>query len=319
MLKQAIIRIIIAIIMIAVLCDGGNAKAAAAEATAGAVTTGSSSLHVRASAGTGSAVLTSLKKGSYVTLLSRSGSWWHVEYAKGKTGYCHSDYITPVAGSAVTVRTRSGNLNVRQGPDTSHSRIGTLTRGETVIFLSEHGGWSRILFHGTRTGYVSSQYLSSYFAPVSLNVPNFKQTDSRWSAVLIGQSGKTMAQIGCATTAIAMMESYRSGTRVYPDAMAQRLRYTPDGSVYWPADYSVVTETAGYLNRIHTLLLQGKPVLLGARNSGGKQHWVVITGFGGGSALNASGFAIHDPGSSTRRNLQMFFDAYPMIYKYFHY
>ena len=296
-----------------------KADAASMDSQAGVVATSSGQLYVRSTASTSSSALTSLGKGSYVTLISKSGSWWYVEYAKGRYGYCHSDYITPVSGSAVTVATQSSNLNVRSGAGTSYSRTGSVAKGEAVIVLSGGSGWSRILYHGTKTGYVSSQYLSSYYSAVSLSVPSFKQTDSRWAAALVGESGKTMAQIGCATTAIAMMESYRSGRTIYPDAMAQSLRYTPDGSVYWPADYTTVTNGSGYLSRIYSLLKQGKPVLFGARNAYGKQHWVVITGFSGGDSLSAARFTIHDPGSSYRGNLQLLLNEYPTLYKYFYY
>lgn len=305
--------------MIGVLCSPEKAQAAALDSIPGAVTTNSGRLNVRAAASTGAATVSSLQKGSYVTLISKSGSWWQVEYAKGKYGYCHSDYITAVSGSAATVKTQSSNLNVRSGAGTSYSKTGSVAKGETVIVLSTANGWSRILYHGTKTGYVSAQYLSGYYAGVSLGVPSFKQTDSRWSGTLIGESGKTMAQIGCATTAVAMMESYRTGTTIYPDAMAQSLRYTGDGSLYWPTHYTTVTDNSGYLSRIYAQLTAGKPVLFGARNAYGKQHWVVITGFAGGSTLTASGFKVHDPGSSSRTDLQLFLNEYPTFYKYFHY
>lgn len=293
------------------------AQAATMDSKAGAVTTSGGRLNVRSSASTASATVATLSKGSYVTLISRSGDWWRVEYAKGKYGYCHRDYITVVEGSPVTVQTATGSLNVRSGPGTAYTRTATLAKGETVILLSTASGWSRVLYHGTKTGYVSAQYLSGHYGVVSLNVPDFKQNESRWAGTLIGQSGKTMAQIGCATTAIAMMESVRTGETVYPDEMAGRLRYTPSGSVYWPEHYNVVTNPGDYLNGIYTLLKQGKPVLLGARNAAGKQHWVVVTGFTGGSMLTAAGFTIRDPGSVSRTTLRQFLDLYPHFYKYF--
>jgi hypothetical protein len=127
-----------------------------------------------------------------------------------------------------------------------------------------------------------------------------------------------MSQIGCATTAIAMMESFRQGRTIYPDAQASQLRYTASGSVYWPSHYTVSTNSAGYLNRVLELLKQGKPVLLGATNSYGSQHWVVVTGFTGGSVTEAN-FTIHDPGTYYRTTLQEFLSVYPYFYKYFHY
>ena len=297
-------------------------KAAAASSYAGAVTTDGASLNVRAKASTASNVIATLAKGSYITLLSKTGSWWQVEYGKNQVGYCHADYITPVQGSPVNVKV-SGSLNVRTGPGTYYARAASLYNGETVLLLSTSNGWSRILYHGTKTGYVSSQYLSGNTSgggsnAVSLSVPSFKQTDSRWANVTIGSSGKTIAQIGCATTAIAMMESYRTGGVIYPDAMSRKLNYTSSGSVYWPSHYTTVTNSANYLNKIFTLLQQGKPVLLGAKNAYGGQHWVVITGFTGGS-VTASNFTINDPGSNSRTTLQQFLNAYPTFYKYFHY
>lgn len=296
-----------------------GAEAASHDSKAGAVTTSGGQLNVRREASSGAAVVASLKKGSYVTLIGKSGSWWKVEYDKDRYGYCHSDYITVVQGTPVTVTTRSGSLNVRSGAGTSYPKTASLPKGETVLFLKTQGGWSRILYHGTKTGYVSAQYLSNYFGSVSINVPDYKQTDPRWANVIIGESGKTFSQIGCATTAIAMMESVRTGIKILPDAMAQKLRYTAAGNVYWPADYRVVTNKSGYLSAVYNKLKQGKPVLFGAINSYGSQHWVVITGYSGGTSLDPSGFLIRDPGTYSRTNLQQFFAAYPNFYKYFYY
>ncbi len=322
-MKKRISVVLIAVILLGFLLPGVKVNAATATSKAGAVTTAGGSLNIRKSASTAGAVVGTLRKGSYITLLSRTGSWWHVEYGQGQYGYCHADYITIVQGTPATVATRSGSLNVRTGPGTGYTPVATLRKGETVLLLTTGGGWSRILYHGTKTGYVSAQYLSTGQGgagnrAVSLSVPSFKQTDSRWAQVKIGSSGKTMAQIGCATTAIAMMESYRTGQRIYPDAMAGKLRYTSTGSVYWPGHYITVTNGAGYLSAVYDQLKQGKPVLFGAKNNYGSQHWVVITGFAGGS-LEAANFTVNDPGSNTRTNLQQFLTAYPNFYKYFYY
>lgn len=276
-------------------------------------------LNVRSSPSANSAAVSRLSQGSYVTLISKAGDWWKVEYAKGSYGYCHADYLREITGTAVTVRTSSGALNVRSGPGTSYSKTASLAKGETVIQLSASNGWCRILYHGTKTGYVNAQYLSSYFTAVSLQVPSFKQTDSRWANLTVGSSGKTFAKIGCATTAVAMMESFRQGKTIYPHVMSQSLRYTSSGDLFWPENYTVVTESANYLQTIYRLLRQGKPVLFGARNSYGSQHWVVITGFTGGTYLSASGFTIHDPGTYSRTTLAHFLNAYPTFYKYFYY
>ena len=313
-------RLLTLIILLLLLTSAAPAaQAATAQSKAGAVTTTAGNLNVRAQASSASSVVASLKKGSYLTLISKSGSWWKVEYAKGAYGYCHSDYVTIVQGTPVTVSTQSGALNVRTGAGTGYPAAATLAKGETVLFLSHNNGWSRVLYHGTKTGYVSARYLSNYYPKVSVSVSGFKQTDSRWADKQIGSSGKTFAQIGCATTAIAMMESCRTGTTIYPDAMAKQLRYTSSGNVYWPEHFVPVTSSKDYLTAVYQKLKQGKPVMLGATNSYGSQHWVVITGYNCGVGLRASDFTIQDPGTHSRTNLQQFWNVYPNFYKYFHY
>ena len=160
-----------------------RAEAATADSKAGVVTTASGKLNVRSGPSSSAAVAASLNKGSYVTLISKSGDWWKVEYAKGKYGYCHAGFITVTEGIPVSVAVSSGTLNVRIGAGTAYGKVGALSKGETVIRLSTANGWSRVLYGGTKTGYVSAQYLSGNYASVSLNVPNFKQTDARWADV----------------------------------------------------------------------------------------------------------------------------------------
>ena len=310
-------RILFACFLILCFIRPVTIEAADINSKAGIVSTASGRLNIRATPSTGGTVVGSLSSGSYVTLISKSGSWWKVEYGNGKYGYCHADYIRSVSSTAASVTATS--LNVRSGASTSHSITGYLYKGSTALILSTTNGWSRILYHGTKLGYVSAQYLSNGYAPVVLSVPSFKQTDNRWANLTIGTSGKTFSQIGCATTAIAMMESKRTGSVINPREMAEKLTYTPSGSVYWPNNYRVVTDSNRYFEAIYDLLRQGKPVLLGCRDGSGKQHWVVGTGFAGGEKLTASDFIIQDPGSNNRTNLQQFLDIYPVFYKFFYY
>ncbi len=300
-------------------------NAATNSSKAGIVNITSGYLNVRSNATTNSAIKTTLKKDSYVTLISKNGNWWYVEYAKNSYGYCYESYIKNVNGTVNKVKISSGSLNVRNGPGSNYSKIASLYKDELVIVLETNGNWSKVLYHGSKIGYVSKTYLTtsqtqtSNFPTISLKVPSFKQTDSRWANVKLGSSGKSIAQIGCATTGIAMVESYRTGTTIYPNAMAKKLKYTSSGNVYWPSHFIATTSSSNYLSKIYNSLKNGKCVLFGGKNSYGAQHWVVITGYKGGSTLTASGFTINDPGSNTRTTLQSFLNSYPKFYKYFTY
>lgn len=298
----------------------GQVNAASSERKVGVVSVSSGYLNVRRNATTSSGVVSTLKNKSYITLVSQEGSWWRVEYAQGHYGYCHSSYIRTVDVSSGTVSTAGSTLNVRSGAGTSYSRIGSLSNGSSVFILSTAGNWHKILYGGTKTGYVSASYikLGSTYRAISLSVPYYLQTDSRWSWVTLGSSGQTLGKIGCTTTALAMAESYRLGKTIYPDAMSKKLGYTSSGSLYWPSNYEGVTSSLN-LKAIYEYLKQGKPVIVGFTNRNGGQHWAVIYGYSGGSTLRTGGFLIRDPGNKSRTNLSQLMDDYPNFIKYVYY
>jgi murein DD-endopeptidase MepM/ murein hydrolase activator NlpD len=137
-----------------------DAAAADASSKAGQVTS-AGNLNVRSGAGTSSAILTKLPSGSYVTLLWKTGNWWYVEYAPSSYGYASADYIKTITGAyPVTVSSAVSMLNVRSGPGSSYAITGVLPSGRTVMVLSSSGGWNRVLYNGTLTGYASAAYLS---------------------------------------------------------------------------------------------------------------------------------------------------------------
>ena len=289
---------------------------------AGKVSTTSTALNVRSSASSTSSVKAKLSKDSYVTLVSKSGKYWRVQYSASGYGYCHTDYIKTSSTKVRTIKTTSGRLRVRSSASSSATVKDYLSSGTQVTVLSTSGSFSRILYNGTKRGYVASSYLTtetvssdSSYKAIKLTVPSYKQTDSRWANVTLGSSGQTIARIGCATTAIAMLESYRTGTTIYPNAMAKKLSYTSGGAVYWPSHYTIITSSSGYLSKIYNLLKDGKPVLIGAKKSNGSQHYVVITGVKATSSLTTSSFYINDPGSTSRTTLAQFMNDYPYFYK----
>ena len=306
-----------------------SSKAYAAENIygVGKVTTSATALNVRSSASASSTIKAKLPRNSYVTLIAKSGKYWRVQFSDSGYGYCHTDYITTTSTKIRTVKTTSGRLRVRSSASATSTVKAYLSSGTKVTVLSTSGSFSRIVYNGIKTGYVSSAYLTTAsgtasnnsYKAIKLNVPSFKQTDSRWANVTLGSSGQTISKIGCATTAIAMLESYRTGTTIYPHNMAKKLSYTSGGAVYWPSHYTIITSSNGYLSKIYSILKEGKPVLIGAKKANGGQHYVVITGVKATDSLTTSSFYINDPGSDTRTTLNQFFNVYPYFYKMMHY
>ena len=288
---------------------------------AGRVNTKSSSLNVRSAPSSSASIKTRLPMGSYVTLISKTGSYWYVRYNTSGYGYCHADYIYSVSTAVRQVKTTSGSLRVRSAPSTSASILSYLPSGTLVTVHTADNDFAKIIYNGNKIGYVSTNYIikpqnfTGNYNAFSLKVPDYKQTDSRWANVTLGSSGQSIGKIGCATTALAMTESYRTGTTIYPNAMAKKLSYTSGGAVYWPTNYTIITSSSGYLQKIYDSLKIGKPVIVGAKNSYGGQHYVVVTGVKSCNTLTPSAFYINDPGSNTRITLNQFFSAYPNFYK----
>lgn len=113
-------------------------------------------LNVRSGAGTQYGKLGTLSRGTKLTGQMENG-WLKFSY-EGQTAYCCGDYLQKATGTPDGLTVICRTLNVRSGPGTSYSKIGTLSRGTFVDVLETLEGWYKIAF-GDGEGYVSALYL----------------------------------------------------------------------------------------------------------------------------------------------------------------
>ena len=116
-------------------------------------------LNLRAEANTTSAVLGKFGWGTQVTVKSIDGDWASVEVG-GLSGYMYARYLG-TEGSTDTIRyvaTNARGLNLRAAPN--GDILGSYPRGTAVTVISTSGAWSKVKV-GEKTGYMSSQWLSS--------------------------------------------------------------------------------------------------------------------------------------------------------------
>ena len=124
---------------------------------------GTGRLRIRSGRSTGTTTIGYINEGETFTVLAQySDGWSQVKYGS-ITGYSSSQYIKKVTTtSAQTTGTvnvsASSVLNVRSGPSTGNSVIGTLRAGNKVTVLQDLDDWLKISYSGT-TGYVSSDYI----------------------------------------------------------------------------------------------------------------------------------------------------------------
>ena len=327
------IKTIAAILTLALLLS----IASATTTTAAPAGTGSyristtAGLNVRETASTCARVLTAIPYNTTVNVTQTSGSWGKVTYG-GKTGWISLDYATkivtqlPITNVNYQARiSTAAGLNVRSEANTISSVLTAIPYNTQITVNAECNGFARTTYAG-KAGWVSMQYIAKVTStPVqptnsvnySLNVPLFKQTDSRWSGTYIGT--KTIGQVGCTTTGIAMIYSYKYST-TYPNAMRNKLSYS-NNDLYWSSainsgaisgTYSYGSLTQSVMQTIVNQLKANKPVLLGSKNTSG-QHWIVVTGYSGpASSFNTANFKINDPMHS-RTTLSQHMAAYPTL------
>lgn len=132
-------------------------------------TVNADTLNVRSGPGTNYAIVGTLAKGTVVNTVSTSGSWTQIN--SPKTGWVASQYLTNTPHTTSYTRyVNASSLNVRSGPGTGYSIVGTLSNGTAVTVTGTSGDWSKI--SSPKAGWVLTAYLSST-PPASTGTSDF--------------------------------------------------------------------------------------------------------------------------------------------------
>lgn len=98
-------------------------------------------------------------------VVGQENGWFKVN-VNGQTGYVSGDFVTTGGKTGTTVQQGTGtytvnvsSLNVRTGPSTSHTVLGSVNKGKTVQVVGEVQDWFKINFNGG-TGYVSKDFVT---------------------------------------------------------------------------------------------------------------------------------------------------------------
>lgn len=135
---------------------GLTPKSGAARAT--------SNVNVRSGPGSSYSKLGMLVRGELVKVTGVIGSWTQVLY-RNATAYVFTSYLrmeddvipSPVKPASGTVEAIT-DVNVRRGPGTEYSAIGTLYYRDRAKRTGVAGNWTEIVYEG-KTAYVSSAYV----------------------------------------------------------------------------------------------------------------------------------------------------------------
>lgn len=121
-------------------------------------TSSGGSVNLRSQASTSGDVVTTLKNGQTLTVISEENGWAQVRTQDNQEGYVSTDYlIDRVIGTVVNI---NSTLNVRETPSATGSKIGTLENGDAVTVLdTSNSQWTQIVLSNGQVGYCASEYI----------------------------------------------------------------------------------------------------------------------------------------------------------------
>lgn len=125
------------------------------------------SLNLRAGPSLDTSVIAKLKFGDKVTCEGENDEWMKVRY-EDKLGYLKTEYTSKkmvFASVNETMYVSSNTLRLRSGPSVEDEILATLKKDDKLVRSGVGDGWSRVKTSSGKSGYVSSQYLTST-APV---------------------------------------------------------------------------------------------------------------------------------------------------------
>ena len=132
--------------------------------------TTTANLNFRTGPSTSNKIISTIKKGTKVEVISKNGKWTKIKY-NNKEGYSSSEYLKEISSStegstsgATTTQSigtvTASTLNIRSGASTSSSIVTRAKKGEKVTILESKNGWYRVKLSNGKIGWGSGQYIT---------------------------------------------------------------------------------------------------------------------------------------------------------------
>ena len=132
-----------------------------------------------------------------------------------------STSVMTLAASTTTKYVTVSSLNIRSGPGTSYSILGTFTTGDKVEVISESDGWAKINYNGG-TAYVSSQYIATY------STPGIPEDDGKYATAIRNKIVAKAKEI-CELHQVYKKATYNGSYAIYEDEKRYKAPITYKG------------------------------------------------------------------------------------------
>lgn len=212
------------------------------------------SLNVRSDASIISDTISSLKKGTSVTILEEKYDWYLIQSGNMK-GWISKVYVDSDSANAVqhasTFYVNASSLRVRSEPSVTATVLGEYQSNDTVLVLAEQNGWSKIQYKD-HIGWVASQYLSTT-----------KLGASTSNKITLTSNAKLRSGPGTDYNLISLANAGTQFTKVDQDGDWLKIQLS-DGSTAWVASWLTTTKS----DTISSSGIKGKTIVLDAGHGG---------------------------------------------------
>ena len=174
--------------------DGSCVASEATDESKGYGTVTVDTLHLRASRGTDSSIVTNLKQGDTFQISSSKKGWYGVTF-NGLNGYVKAEYVsTSETTSTGYIQVTSTSLKLRSGAGTDYKQLDIVPYGTLLSVKDSIGSWYRVEYDGT-TGYVCGDYASSTTSAGFQAYPDFAKITA--SSLALRTKSSMDAQLLC--------------------------------------------------------------------------------------------------------------------------
>ncbi len=273
-------------------------------------------LNVRTGPGVSNGRITSIRRGTKVTILGHSGGWYKIRVGN-TVGWSSGKYInvdspgklpekTPPATKSKKGYVTTSGLNVRTGPGTENGRIHILRGGTEVAIVGEKNGWYKIKY-GDTIGWVSGKYIGAGGKPPAAKTPPSTRPPAATGKAYVEVPQRTQfdpvngkyQSSWCGPTALGMIYEYygrkestwdiarrtynfkaRNGTNYQSMVNDAKKNGFPNTTVKFNAGFDYLEQN----------LKQGRPVIVGVEVAWRNGHYMVVVGIEGDKII------VNDPG-----------------------
>lgn len=219
-----------------------------ADAASKTATVDTTVLNVRQSSSTSSPIVGKLTKGTKVSVLSTKGSWAQIEY-KGQKRYVSSTYLKMTSTSSTSaqkvekVYSVTENLNLRSSASLKANVLLTIPKNKEVQYISKSGSWYRVKY-GSKTGYVSSQYVKSENKVIKEATSTVSKTST--SKTSTSSSSSSTKNVYTTTVNLNMRsKASASGSRILTIPKGKEVQYISKSGSWYRVKYGSKT---GYVS-----------------------------------------------------------------------